>query len=272
VATTTDPLVAPPYPITEVTLHLVDASRPTVSHGRTISRVRSLVTRVWLPTVARRWPLVVFAHGFEVGPGPYETMLEAWAAHGYVVAASEFPLTDAALAGTNLDESDIDNQPADLRFVADSLVAGTSPVAARIDAARVAVAGHSDGGEVALAASLAPTPAGQPVYRAVIAMSVQPVGTAPTRNPPILVLQGDADTINPPTRGYQTWDRAASPKYLLILHGAEHLPPLQAGSAWLPGIEAETEAFLDAYVAGDGSASQVRSAVAGAPLMSLQSG
>jgi acetyl esterase/lipase len=276
--TTVAPAPGPPYAVTTVTLGLVDTSRPTIANGREISPSRALTTLVWLPREAGRWPLVVFAHGFQVGPQPYFTLLAAWAAHGYVVAAPEFPLTDAAIAGANLDEGDIDSQPADVRFVTDFLVSAGSPVAARIDATRVAVAGHSDGAETALAASGAAVPSGEPRYRAVIAMSVQPLtGPGPTENPPILVTQGDADTINPPTYGYQTWQQAQSPKYLLVLHGGGHLPPLEAGSAWLPGIEAETEAFLDAYVAGDGSVARVVGATEGAgglsaSLFSLRSG
>ena len=231
-------------------MRLVDHSRPTVSDGRRLSAERVLVTRVWYPAVSGRWPLVVFAPGYQVGPEPYVALLTAWAAHGYVVAAVEFPLTDAAVAGPNLDENDLQNEPADLRFVTDELVAPGGPLAARIDRTRVAVAGHSDGAEAALAASMAKAPTGQPRYRAVIAMSAQPVPIA-SPNPPILVTQGDADQINPAALGYQTWQDARGPKYLLVLRGGGHLPPLEAGSAWLPGVVAVSEAFLDGYAAGD---------------------
>jgi hypothetical protein len=261
-----------PYTVNEATVQLVDRSRPTVSQGHVISPFRTLTTLVWLPVAPGRWPLILFAHGFHVGPEAYASLLETWAAHGYIVAGPQFPLTDPAVAGSNLDENDINNQPTDLRFVTDALVGPASPVAAQIDPARVAVAGHSDGAESALAASVAPAPAGEPRYRAVIAMSVQPLpGSGGMTNPPILVTQGDADTINPMAFGQQTWQEAAPPKYFLDIHGGGHLPPLQAGSAWLPGIEAASEAFLDAYVAGDGAGSGVAAAISNAPLLSLQS-
>ncbi len=254
-------------------MQLVDRSRPTVSRGRVVSPFRTLTTLVWLPAAPGPWPLIVFGHGFDVGPETYASMLETWATHGYVVAAPEFPLSDPAVAGSNLDENDISNQPADLRFVTDGLVAPDSPLAGQVDPARVAVAGHSDGGESALAASVAPAPAGEPRYRGLIAMSVQPLpGSGATANPPILITEGDADTINPPAWGQQTWQQAAPPKYYLDIHGGGHLPPLQAGSAWLPGIEAVSSAFLDAYVAGDGPSSGMAAAASHTPLLSLQSG
>jgi dienelactone hydrolase len=229
------------------------------------------VTQVWIPQRPGRSPLVVFAHGFQVGPAPYTALLQTWAAHGYVVAAPEFPLTDAAVAGSNLDEADIDNQPADVRFVTNFLVS-SSPVAAQIDPGKVAIAGHSDGAETALAAATSPAGVGQPVYRAVIAFGVQPVPGAAGRNPPILVGQGDEDTINPPSYGYSTFAAAASPKYLLVLRGGGHLAPLEAGSAWLPGIEAETEAFMDAYVAGDEPVGAIRSIAGSYPNLSIEAG
>ena len=135
----------------------------------------------------------------------------------------------------------------------------------------MAVAGHSDGAEAALAASAA-SPAGEPRYRAVIAMSVQPLPGPTPANPPLLVTQGDADTINPPSYGYQTWQMAASPKYLLVLRGGGHLPPLQAGSVWLPRVESVTEAFLAVYVKGRGLPAGVAGAAAGSPLFTMRTG
>lgn len=41
------------------------------------------------------FPLVVFAHGFNITPAPYARLLQAWARAGYVVAAPIFPLTNS---------------------------------------------------------------------------------------------------------------------------------------------------------------------------------
>lgn len=263
----------PPYALTELTFHFVDTSRPTVAFGTELSPHRALTTEVWVPDAPGRRPLVVFAAGFKVGPTPYRALLTAWARDGYIVAAPEFPLTDAAVAGAYLDEADLANQPADVRFVTDALVAPGSPLASVIDPARVAVAGHSDGGEAILSAAIRAAPRGEPVYRAVIAMSTQPIpGLGATPNPPILVTQGGVDTINPPGNGIQTWRQATSPKYLEVLHGAGHLSPLEAGSPWLPTVARVTETFLDAYVAHDGTTAAILAAGNAPPLARISSG
>ena len=268
--TTTPP--GPPYSVASLTLPLVDTSRPTVSRGHQISSSRALTTLVWYPDVPGRRPLVVFAHGYQVGPAPYVGLLRAWAAHGYVVAAPEFPLTDEAVAGSNLDENDINNQPADLRFVTDALVSAGSPVSGRIEVDQVVVAGHSDGSETALAASVAPVPSGEPPFRALVAMSVEQLpGVSHTNNPPMLVTQGDHDIINPPSYGYQVYAQGSSPKYLLVLKGGEHLPPLEAGSAWLTGIELVTEAFVDCYASHRASPGAIGAGVAASGLFGFQS-
>src|SRR5437879_2887764 len=146
-ATTTAPPVTAPAATTGVgtaVLPLVDHSRPTVSHGRLVAPSRSLTTQVWYPKgLSGPRPLVVFAHGFQVGLDPYRRACNAWAERGFVVAAPMFPLTDQAVAGKDLDEADIGNQPADVRFVITQLLAATqssgTPVSGLIDPARIAV-------------------------------------------------------------------------------------------------------------------------------------
>jgi pimeloyl-ACP methyl ester carboxylesterase len=104
-------------------------------------------------------------------------------------------------------------------------------------------------------------------------MSVSPlVGVSHTANPPLLVTQGDADTLNLPSEASQTWQEAASPKYLVILHGAGHLPPLEAGSEWFGAIEAITEDFLNAYLARTGAVSRIALAGTRLPLTSITVG
>lgn len=245
-ATTTPAAGAPPYPVSSTTMAFVDGSRPTVSQGVQISATRALTTVVWYPAVVGRWPLVMFASGYKVGPSSYSTLLQTWAAAGYVVAAPEFPLEDEAIAGPDLDEADLQNEPADLEFVKSSMLARSDPLAPRIIAAEVAVTGHSDGAEAALAVAQE----GDPQVVAAIAMSGQPVTPHQDPNPPLLVIQGDSDTTNPPELGQDVYQQANSPKFFLSLIGGGHLPPFQAGSVWEPLIATTTIDFFNHYLSG----------------------
>jgi dienelactone hydrolase len=230
--------------VSVTSLPFVDPSRPTVSRGVQRSTSRALTTQVWSPAVAGPWPLIVFAAGYDVGPETYAALCRAWAAAGYVVAAPEFPLADPAVAGSAVDENDLDNEPADFLFVIGALLNPSTAVASQIDASRIAVAGHSDGAEVALAVAQM----GNPVIRAVIAMSGQPVVPHQAPNPPLLAIQGDQDPINPPARSIAVYTQAASPRFLLTLVGGGHLSPYLPGSRWEPVIESVTVDFLNIYM------------------------
>ncbi len=254
-ASTTVPLPSPPYPVTTTSVALVDPSRPTIGHGVRIAATRALTTVVWSPVTGRgrRWPLVVFAPGYRVGPGTYAQLCQFWAARGYVVAAPSFPLADPAVAGTAVDEGDLDNEPADVRFVLASLLdpAGPAPaITAKIDPDKIGVAGHSDGAEVALAVAVAVAQPGKTVIKAAIAMAGQPVVPHQGPNPPLLVIQGDRDTINPPARSLAVYDEATPPRFLLTLLGGSHLGPFSGTSQWQAIVDAVTVDFLNQYLAG----------------------
>jgi dienelactone hydrolase len=250
--------------------HLVDPSRPiTLPDGST--RPRALVTYVRYPAVgtpgsaelsgapaARAWgpfPLVVFGHGFDVTPALYSRLLHAWAQAGYVVVAPAFPLESPSAPG-GPDESDLTNQPADIRFVISRMLAssrlGSDPLAGMIDPSRIAVSGHSDGGDTALAVAYDSRYRDSRVGAAVILSGAEiPAAgtfTFPPGGPPLLASQGTADTVNPVNLTEAFFEAAGRPKYLLRLLGAEHLPPYTDQQPQLGIVERVTLAFLDGYL------------------------
>lgn len=202
-----------------------------------------------------RFPLVVFGHGFALTPSVYAPMLQSWARAGYVVAAPVFPLENAdALGGP--DESDLTNQPDDMRFVISRMLAASAaisgPLAGLIDQARVAVAGHSDGGDTALAVAYDHNYRDPRVSAAIILAGAEMPGVErfafPPGSPPLLAIQGTADTVNPPSSTTAFFSQAQRPKYLLSLPGAEHLPPYSTQQPQLGIVERVTIAFLDGYL------------------------
>jgi predicted dienelactone hydrolase len=272
------PAVASSYAVGLHVLRLQDTSRLIhLSSGAT--EPRTLLTYVRYPalgapratdvpdapaaTLGGPFPLVIFGHGFAVTPDLYKRMLQAWARAGYVVVAPVFPLGNANAPG-GPEESDLVNQPADMSFVISSMLAasstGPAPLKGLIDPAQIAVSGHSDGGDTALAVTYDQGLRDARVRAAIILSGAQIPGvsglTFPPGAPPLLAVQGTADTINPANLTEAFFKPARRPKYLLNLPGAEHLPPYSNQQPQLGTVERVTVAFLDLYLKHKSGASQ----------------
>ncbi len=265
------------YRVDTLVLGLIDRSRPTVSHGRLVSSERALTTTVWYP--AERdgpYPLIVFAHGFEVGLTPYRRICRLWASAGYVVAAPAFPLTDGAVAGPNLDERDVVNQPGDVGFVISSILSrsasGASPLLHLVRRGDVAVAGHSDGADTALAVGYLPATRDRRV-RAVVADGADALtGVSPdaplTSSTPLLLVHGTADTVVPFDDSVEVTRQLHAPGWFVQLIGADHLPPIQGPSRWTALLDAVTTDFFDVELKG-APAGAIAPVVAASPVAHL---
>jgi len=245
------------YGVGSLTLRLVDPSR-TLGGG---PRVVATIVRYPKPLDPRQargpFPLVVFGHGFAVTPEPYSPLLDAWTKAGYVVAAPVFPRENANAPG-GPDERDLVNQPGDISLVISSLTVASQSSAPRlaglIDAKRIAVTGQSDGGDTALAAAYDPRDRDPRIGAAMILSGAEdpfaPSFTMPRSGPPLLAVQGTADTVNPPQMTYAFYNQAAPPKFLLRLIGAGHQPPYTESGAELDAVIRTTLAFLAAELKG----------------------
>ena len=118
------------------------------------------------------------------------------------------------------------------------------------------MAGHSDGADTALAVAEDPRFRDRRVDAAIILSGAEiPFVTTirfPAAGPPLLAVQGTADTINPPGATQLFYAAAAPPKYLLTLFGMDDLPPYSTAEPALGVVERTTIAFLNRYL-GTGS-------------------
>ena len=207
------------------------------------------------------YPLVVFSQGYGIAAEAYAGMLEHWASAGYVVVDPTYPFTDPSFPG-GLNEADLVNHPADLRYVIASILALSAArgnvLSGLVDPNEVAVIGHSDGGDVSLATAVDPCCQDSLVKAAVILSGAEQAvfGSAyyAQRSVPLMVVQGTADTINPPSCSVQLYDAAPAPKYYLSLLGAAHEPPYLDPGPTQTLVETTTTDFLNGYLKGRSAA------------------
>jgi predicted dienelactone hydrolase len=207
-----------PYGVGVRTLTLIDTTRSTPAHGNVAEQPqRTLVTEVWYPTapgssvpvrdaalaVGRRFPLVVHSPGYldsRLGESYLGTLLASW---GYVVASIDFPVTGAA-AGHDQSLTDVQNQPGDVSFVIDNLLALSRSrggwLTGGIDRGHIGVSGLSLGGMTTLLVTYHPTLRDRRV-RASLALAPLACFFGPTfyatDRRPLLLMAGDQDLLVP---------------------------------------------------------------------------
>ncbi|MDA8261464.1 MAG: hypothetical protein M0Z47_01395 [Actinomycetota bacterium] len=209
-----------------------------------------------------RMPLVMFAPGYDLDYSNYMPVIQALTKAGYVVVGVDFPRTSPPPFG-GLDEADILNQPADVSAaITWALTANTdpsSPLYELIDPSEIAITGQSDGGDTVLATAYN-TCCRDSRPKAVVVFSGAELATyrgsyfPAGLSVPMLVVQGSADTINPPAASQQIYTQAPSPKYLLWLQGAGHLDAYTEPSSYEAVVAAVTVDFLNGYLKGDSQA------------------
>jgi fermentation-respiration switch protein FrsA (DUF1100 family) len=222
---------------------------------------RRLVTEIRYPLTPPGgsrggYPLLLFAPGFMQCGRPYAPLLRSWASAGYVVATVDFPRTDCRV-GARAYEPDLVNQPADLSYVLTRLLAADAQphdaFSGLINGQEVAATGQSDGGDTVAALAASPCCLDHRV-KAVAVLSGAEWPPMPGRYfargaPPMLFVQGTADTVNPPWSSLQLYRQDRSPaRYYLDMFGANHLIPYWGVDPVEQLVTRVTLAFFDRYV------------------------
>lgn len=224
---------------------------------------RSLLTIVRYPSTGSAplrahapYPLVVFSQGYGVAPETYVHLLNSWAAAGYVVADPAYPFTSPNSPG-GLVRNDIVHHPSDLSAVITALLddsaASGGVLSGLIDPSRIAVIGHSDGGDVALAA-VANDCCRDARIKAAILLSGAELAWFPGRyfttpGVPMLVVQGSNDyDLNPVPCSVALYNAAPRPKYYLSMLGQTHFSAYVPPGRALNVVTRVTIDFLNGYL------------------------
>ena len=274
------------YEVASTTIVFTDHSRPTpANNGSPALSYRTLSTLVVYPKqpsrVRRKFPLIVYSHGFGATAASAMPTLQSLAMHGYVVAAPDFPLSTTGLPG-GLDLLDYVDQPGDVSFVITQMLrlnrTSGSPMYKQIEVRRIGVAGHSLGAVTTLAVSYNSCCHDSRIGAAVemdgeLNVPIGPVGNFSGtyfkgHNPPLLVVNGTKDTIGPYAISQALFAKAPAPKYFLSLIGAPHEG--FATEPWSPIVNNTIAAFFNRYLGTGQTVAQIKRAGSKPGLTTIQ--
>lgn len=237
-------LDAGPYTVGTREYVFVDSTRPTdENRGEPGKPDRTLNTTMWYPeNIEGNLPLVIHSHGIVSERTELAYLAEALASHGYVVVAANYPLTNGATPG-GANGNDVINQPADISFLIDSVLAlngNEKPYAGAIDTTRIGLTGFSLGGLTTYLATYHPS-LREPRIAAAVAIAGPSAAFAPpffeTTNIPLLAIAGTADALIEHRRNAADIPARARNSSLITIEGGSHLG--------FTGIAEPTLRFMD---------------------------
>lgn len=254
--TTTQPRLLPGH--TSWIETFVDTSRRTVPADGAPLRSRILATTIYRPNGAGPFPLILFSHGLDGHPEKFTKLFTAWADAGFAVAAPAFPRTNSHAENPSSNVGDVAQQPADVSFVLDNLLAMNKQPESRlfraIDDRKIGAGGLSLGGLTTYFLAYDPCCRDQRVRAVEVLDGIRP-DVAIDGHVPLLIAHSDTDPTLPYSSALEAFGLASPPAWLVTLHGALH------ASQWEDDVtpydhiaERLTIDFWDATLDGDAGA------------------
>lgn len=198
------------------------------------------------------FPMLMYSHGYSSSRDEAGPVAQQLASYGYIVVVPEFPLTNILANGSAPDVMDAVNQPGDIKFLIDRMLASDAPqpLVHAADEKRIGALGLSLGGLTTYLVSFHPKlrdPRVQVSMPIAGLSSFFAQGFYHTHDMPMLILHGDIDAfINYELNGRRSFMRAAPNARLLTVKNGTH-------AAWGAQLDAATTALANALLAPAGA-------------------
>ena len=233
-----------PHTVATMDVTFEDTSRPiaaTDKHAAAPSR--TLVTTIFYPTAGDAplggsallasggpFPMLMYSHGYSSSRDEATRVANRATSYGYIVVAPDFPLTNLQANGGAPDIDDAANQPGDVSFLIDQVLAFSKDpkhvLANAVDETRIGALGVSLGGLTTLLVTFHPR---FHDARIKVAMPIAALsgffapGFYHTRELPLLLVHGDMDAIvNYELNARRAFMRAAPNARLITIAKGTH--------------------------------------------------
>ena len=221
------------YPVQSESIDLRDESRVTQANKDVPEKAgRALAGLVFFPhsetASQKRFPLVIYSHGFSSSHKGGEYLGRYLAGLGFVVAMVDFPLTNMYAEGGPF-VKDVVNQPADVSFLIDTLLERSQRegdvLSGLIDPERIGAMGVSLGGFTSTLLAYHPT-MGDPRVDAAISIagpsSLFTERFFASRSLPFMMIGGTYDVLVPFETNAAPIQSKAPDAWLLSIEGGAH--------------------------------------------------
>ena len=265
------------FAVGTTSMTFIDTSRPTAAHGTVPEgSTRTIETTIVYPAEgmpgdavasvdmsAAPFPLIVLSHGLGGNVEYLLPLAKVWASRGYVVALPRFPLSSNATPGGPVAQ-DVQNQPADVSFVIDEVLAESNTsgllLSNAVDGEEIAASGHSNGGITTYGLVANSCCRDQRIDAAIVLSGpASPFAGGEydlSDTPPMLIVQGVNDILVNYNQAVRTYNQLRPPKGFLSLEASDHGSYLSPDDPIFDVVAQASVDFLDGELRGDSSALQ----------------
>ena len=237
------------FPVGKTAGFTVDTARgaPARSPSPATSQ-RNLPIEIWYPAIGTisssdtfwakarsgRFPLIVFAPGFDANPDTYQPFLHAIAAQGFIVAAPVFPI-EASIAGAapaSRSNTEILNQMYDMSAVITQMITYARTygnwLSVSMSQTQIGIIGHSDGAMTVAGMTMSTSYSDPRIKAAVVMNGAGPSELAWNKRKvvPTMVEQSTGDPYNAPVNSAWLFNHVTGSRDYLTVAGPYHIWPL----------------------------------------------